>query len=58
MFVMKLLENVAFKVAKGESKEARKEILRKSLNSVVLPIEFQLPLNPKFFSSLVSIPSK
>ena len=48
MFVMKLLENVAFKVAAGESREMRKEILTKSLNSVVLPIEFQLPLNPNY----------
>lgn len=46
MFVMKRLERVAERVVQGNSKEERKEILRKQLTETVLPNEFQLPLNP------------
>lgn len=46
MFVMKRLENVAEAVKLGESKEARKQILRARLNEIVLPTVFKLPLNP------------
>lgn len=46
MFVMKRLESVAEKVCEGKSKSKRLEILRETLKTVVLPSEFQLPLNP------------
>ena len=46
MFVMKRLEKVAELVCTGESKSARLEILRNELQNIVLPSEFQLPLNP------------
>lgn len=46
MFVMKRLENVAEAVKLGDSKEARKEIMRDRLNEIVLPTTFKLPLNP------------
>lgn len=47
MFVMKRLEAVAERVQAGESKSARLEILHSELRRVVLPPEFQLPLNPQ-----------
>jgi hypothetical protein len=46
MFVMKRLERVAEKVLEGESKTERLAILREQLEVIVLPPEFQLPLNP------------
>lgn len=48
MFVMKRLENIAKLVAEGESKEARKKILKDKLTEVQgqLPSTFKLPLNP------------
>jgi len=46
MFVMRRLEHVAEAVAKGESKEARKAMLRTKLSEIVLPATFKLPLNP------------
>lgn len=46
MFVMKRLESVAEKVCAGKTKTKRLEILRETLRTVVLPPEFQLPLNP------------
>jgi CRP-like cAMP-binding protein len=46
MFVMKRLEHVAELVTKGDSKASRLIILRDELRKVVLPSEFQLPLNP------------
>lgn len=46
MFVMRRLEHVAEEVAKGESKDARKSILRSRLSEIVLPATFKLPLNP------------
>lgn len=46
MFVMKRLEKVAELVCTGESKSERLEILRNELRTLVLPSEFQLPLNP------------
>lgn len=46
MFVMRRLEKVAEIVKKGETKEQRKNLLTESLNEVVLPSQFKLPLNP------------
>jgi hypothetical protein len=46
MFVMKKLEQVAQAVILGDSKEARKEILRARLSEIILPDTFKLPLNP------------
>jgi hypothetical protein len=46
MFVMKKLEAVAQAVALGDSKDARKRILRDRLSEIVLPSVFKLPLNP------------
>ncbi len=43
---MKRLEIVAEEVKKGESKEARKQILHDKLSEIVLPATFKLPLNP------------
>eukprot|EP00605_Chrysophyceae_sp_TOSAG23-4_P000003 GSChrysophyteH1.ASY1.ANO1.3.1 assembled CDS len=46
VFVMKRLESIAESVANGPSKSERLNILRELLQDVVLPTEFQLPLNP------------
>lgn len=46
MFVMRRLEHVAEAVAKGDSKESRKTILRTRLSEIVLPATFKLPLSP------------
>ena len=46
VFVMKRLESIAEEVANGPSKTERLRILRELLSEVVLPTEFQLPLNP------------
>lgn len=64
---MKRLEIVAEEVKKGESKEARKQILHEKLSEIVLPATFKLPLNPnltvsthhicKFHQELILIPS-
>ena len=46
-YVMKVLEKVAESViSEKHSKASRLDVLRKELSRIVLPIEFQLPLNP------------
>jgi hypothetical protein len=54
MFVMRRLEHVAEEVAKGESKESRKSILRSRLSEIVLPATFKLPLNPHLTVTTIS----
>jgi phosphatidylinositol-4,5-bisphosphate 3-kinase len=46
VFVMNRLTNVAELVCQGNSKAERLEILHSQLKEAVLPLEFQLPLNP------------
>lgn len=47
MFVMRRLESVAEKVvSEGKNAKKRLEILHEQLRTIVLPPEFQLPLNP------------
>lgn len=43
---MRRLEHVAQEVIKGSTKLQRKNILKNQLETLLFPIEFQLPLNP------------
>jgi Phosphoinositide 3-kinase family, accessory domain (PIK domain)/Phosphatidylinositol 3- and 4-kinase len=59
MFVMSRLEQTAYKVKTGGSKEERLSILSQELQSIVFPREFQLPLSPDMVASgLVLSPMK
>jgi CRP-like cAMP-binding protein len=55
-FVMKMLEHVAeCVISEKKSKADRHRILQEKLSNVVLPIQFQLPLNPAYNVSAINV---
>jgi len=55
MFLMNKLVAVSTRVLDGQSKEERNEIVKREIDSLILPPQFQLPINPYLvFSSIKS----